>query len=100
MKDIKLYNGRYTIESEISSGGFSTVYKAREQGRRTPVALKVGKNDSDPSYSQSIRKEARLIGELKHRNIVELYPIPRKDKPAVDVTRATQLPGFECGPMV
>jgi eukaryotic-like serine/threonine-protein kinase len=93
LKDVKLYNGRYTIQAEISSGGFATVYKAREEGRRAPIALKVGKVNADPGYAKSILEEAKIIGKLQHRNIVTLHGIPRPGKPDTDVGRAVDLPG-------
>jgi serine/threonine protein kinase len=93
LKGVKLYRERYTLDDKISVGGFSTVYKARERGRKQPVAIKLGIVHDDPGYAESVRKEARIISSLEHRNIVDLFPVPREGKPAVDFARAVELEG-------
>lgn len=88
-----LYNGRYTIDEEVSQGGFATIYKAQEKERPRPVAIKVSKVDDDPGYAKSIQSEAKIIQRLGHRNIVNIYPIPRNNRPPVYSARATQISG-------
>ena len=68
----------------IASGGFGTVYLAKEErpdGFSRVVAVKLLNaqwSDSD-ELSGRIRDEARLLGLLKHRNIVDVYDMTSLD---------------------
>lgn len=92
-QSIRLYRGRYTLESQIKKGGFGSVFLAREQGREEPVAIKVGHANGDPGYAKSIREEARILSELEHPNIVQVYPIKRKGAFATYHANAVELSG-------
>ncbi len=93
MKGVELYHEHYRIENEISKGGFATIYKAEEKGRHQPVAIKLGKVHKDPAYAMSITAEAKIIHRLNHRNIVEIFPIPRHKKADIYYARAMRLDG-------
>jgi len=60
---------------EIGSGGFSTVYRARETGPNRLVALKVlSVADVTPHALESFRRETVALGAVStHPNIVTLY---------------------------
>lgn len=78
LKGRTLYQGTYELKDAISSGGFATVYLAFQRDRPEPLALKIG-IVSDNSAHALMRQEARIIGELTHRNIVTIFPIPFAD---------------------
>lgn len=80
MKGLKLYQGRYTLLDKVALGGFATVYRAIEQGRQEQVAIKLGIISNNPTYTKSLRAEAKLLHQFSHNSIVQLCPIPRYDK--------------------
>jgi serine/threonine-protein kinase len=63
--------GGCTIESKIGQGGMGTVYKALHETLNIPVAIKVfhGQDDSPESKERFLR-EAQLMAQLRHPNIV------------------------------
>lgn len=94
MKGTKLYRNRYTIDDEIGYGGFAKIYRAREQDRVEPVAIKMANKSDDPSYAKSLREEAKIIQRFNHQNIVRIQLIPRVDKNgSVPYTNAVELSG-------
>jgi predicted Ser/Thr protein kinase len=81
---------RYRIAELLGRGGFGSVYKAEklgEEGFSTIVAIKLlhamggGSNPQiDKARSEAVRRlrdEARLLGLLKHRSIVQVYDLER-----------------------
>ncbi len=94
MKGTKLYRNRYILDEEIGSGGFATIYRAKEQDRSEMVAIKVANSSEDPSFAKSLREEAKIIQRFNHQNIVQLQAIPRLDKEGeVFYANALDLPG-------
>lgn len=67
-----ILNGRYRIESEIGSGGMSTVYLAFDQTLERTVAIKVLAREisQDPSALERFRREARTVAQLSHPHVV------------------------------
>ena len=68
--------GRYRIEAFLGRGGMADVYRAadaRARGRR--VALKVLREDlsDDPVFLRRFRREADLLAQLRHPNIVRYH---------------------------
>ena len=68
----------------IASGGFGTVYLAKEErpdGFSRVVAVKLlnARWSDSEELSGRIRDEARLLGLLKHRNIVDVYDLTSLD---------------------
>ena len=70
-------DNRYEILSEIGSGGFGTVYRARHKLLRRDVAIKVLDPrlilDLDKIAVRRFMDEARLISQLENRHIVRLH---------------------------
>ncbi|MBN1420516.1 MAG: serine/threonine protein kinase, partial [Planctomycetes bacterium] len=67
--------GGYTILSEIGRGGMGVVYEALDSGMDRRVALKVlpaGLKIHEKSVIR-FRREARIVGKLRHPNIVSVY---------------------------
>jgi serine/threonine protein kinase len=68
---------RYRILHPVGKGGFGTVYRAEllgEDGFRKPVALKVlnANVQGVAEIASRFRDEARLLGMLRHRAIVQV----------------------------
>jgi eukaryotic-like serine/threonine-protein kinase len=63
---------RYELEGLVGTGGMSSVYKARDRLLERRVALKVlhPHHASDEDFVERFRKEARLVAQLSHPNIV------------------------------
>jgi serine/threonine protein kinase len=68
--------GPYRLVSRLGSGGFATVFKAivrGELGFEREVALKLlhpGIIERNPGMTRALADEARLLGRLRHPNIV------------------------------
>ncbi len=67
----------YKILSTLGKGGMATVYLAEHELFQRKVALKVmshGLTD-DPSFGQRFMREARIVSQLVHPNIVTVYDV-------------------------
>ena len=69
---------RYELGAEIGRGGFAAVWKARDRKLDRTVAVKRllpgAGNDAQARLTlERFRREARVIGGLNHRHIVEVY---------------------------
>jgi len=71
----------YRIIRKINQGGMSTVYLAIQISVGRIVALKVMNPSltSDPAFSERFQREATIVGQLSHPNIVAIYDIGRAD---------------------
>jgi serine/threonine protein kinase len=71
--------GRYVLLGVLGEGGMARVYRAELRGPsefRKAVALKVvrtGLASEDEDLRESLLREARIGGLLKHPNIVDIY---------------------------
>jgi serine/threonine-protein kinase PpkA len=72
----------YTIIKKINTGGMATVFLATQHSVGRTVALKVMKSalDKDPEFHQRFQREATIIGQLSHPNIIPIYDIGRHEK--------------------
>lgn len=73
---------RYRIHEVLGKGSFGLVYRAELLGAggfSKPVALKVLRGSFDPSaeIEQRLRDEARLLGMLRHPNVVQVDGLAR-----------------------
>jgi eukaryotic-like serine/threonine-protein kinase len=64
--------GRYALEELVGAGGMSSVFKARDTLLERNVALKVLHQHytDDDKYVERFRREARVVAQLSHPNIV------------------------------
>jgi serine/threonine-protein kinase len=69
--------GKYLILEELGSGGMANIYRAEHQGYRTQMALKVLQHELALDTSEVMRflKEARILSQLVHPNIVRAYDV-------------------------
>ena len=69
-------DNRYELLSVLGSGGFGVVYKARQISTEQDVAIKVLRTDkidaNDTTSLGRFEREMRLIGKIRHPNIVRL----------------------------
>jgi serine/threonine protein kinase/DNA-binding response OmpR family regulator len=67
-----ILDGKYSLDRLIGGGGTSLVYESRHIGVGKTLAIKVLVNDADTSEETRarFRREARINGQLNHRNIV------------------------------
>ncbi|MEO6420457.1 MAG: serine/threonine-protein kinase, partial [Polyangiaceae bacterium] len=67
--------GNYVVTEELGSGGIALVYKAAQQPLNRPIAIKALKPTIGPEspFAAQLEREARLLGDLSHPNIVLLH---------------------------
>ena len=72
-----VFAGEYDVERELGRGGMGVIYRATELALARPVALKVlapGLGTTLRS-TERFRREARVVAELEHPNIVPVYRV-------------------------
>lgn len=69
--------GSYTLLDEIARGGMGVVYRARQEGLKRIVALKVlpGAAFASAEFRQRFQREAETAASLKHPGIVRVHEI-------------------------
>ena len=67
----------YTIEKQLGRGGMARVYLARHTGLDRLVAIKVLSKDldGDKSFSERFIREARIVANLTHQNIITVFDV-------------------------
>jgi CheY-like chemotaxis protein len=72
-----LLDGRYLLEEQLGSGSFGVVFRARDQQRQVPVAVKVLKGSLGDSNEalERLRRESRAAGDLDHPHAVKVHEL-------------------------
>jgi hypothetical protein len=70
--------GRYRVLGVIGRGGMGVVYRAYDERERRQVAVKTVRRD-DRELVGRLRREASLLGELHHPNVVRLLDVGEAD---------------------
>lgn len=66
--------GKYKVKDVLGVGGMGVVYKAEHIYLNTEVAIKLLlPNESGKDWHKRFLREARVLAELKHPNIIEIY---------------------------
>jgi serine/threonine protein kinase len=70
-----ILNGRYVLLERIGSGGYGTVFRARDKTKNRIVAIKILRSElaDDPDYVRRFRREASIAGLLDSRHIVRVF---------------------------
>ncbi|MGH8897079.1 MAG: protein kinase domain-containing protein [Egibacteraceae bacterium] len=71
--------GHYELRRVVGRGGMATVYEGYQPSLGRVVAVKVLDEPGDPQFAARFVREARLIGQLEHRNIVAVYDFGEQD---------------------
>lgn len=67
--------GGYAVEALLGSGGMASVYRGFDLHLLRPVAIKVlaDRAAALPGFTARFRQEARLVANLRHPNIVQIF---------------------------
>jgi len=73
--------GEYRLEAMLGQGGMARVYLATDVRLKRQAVIKVidPPSHSDPGYMERFEREAQIIGQLDHPNIVRLYRYDEQD---------------------
>ncbi len=72
--------GAYELKAVIGRGGMATVYRAYQPSMERDVALKILSPDlaSEPEFVDRFEREARIVAQLQHPNILAVYDFGRE----------------------
>src|SRR5262245_31244345 len=67
--------GGYIVEAKIGEGGMGVVYGARHPriGKRAAIKVLAPAFCGDPTIVSRFEQEARLVNEIRHPNIVDVF---------------------------
>ena len=68
-----LFVGRYRLGPVLGHGGAATVHQALDERLLRQVALKVFRADADRDLGRRFEAEARLLAQLHHPGLVEIF---------------------------
>ncbi|MEK7482802.1 MAG: FHA domain-containing serine/threonine-protein kinase [Planctomycetota bacterium] len=71
---------RYELIEKISSGGFGEVFKCFDTKLQREVAIKKSFRSLEKEEIEKFQKEARVIAQLNHPNIVQVYDFEIDEK--------------------
>ncbi|MBN2703528.1 MAG: protein kinase [Pontiellaceae bacterium] len=73
--DGKLLAQRYEFIEELGRGGFAVVWKALDRKLGRTVAIKKLHAEQDDVVIERFKREAQVIAQLNHRNVVGVYDV-------------------------
>jgi serine/threonine protein kinase len=73
--------GRYRVTERIGRGAMGVVYSGRDEQNGRPVAIKVMMTDleGDKETRERFTREARVTGQMLHRNVINVYEMGEED---------------------
>ncbi len=76
------YLDRYEIDARIGSGGMARVYRGQDTALNRTVAIKVLYEhlSQESSFRDRFEREAQLVAQLNHPNIVQVYDFSAIEK--------------------
>lgn len=77
MNPTKLQIPGYVVKQKLGQGAMAQVYLAEQVALERDVALKVMAEAllSDPEFSERFLREAKIVAQLSHPNIVSIYDV-------------------------
>jgi serine/threonine-protein kinase len=93
--DLPAYIGRYRIVERIGKGAMGMVFAAEDEmlGRRVAVKVMMGDLEEEPEMRGRFFREAKITGQLAHRNIVTVFDLGEDDhRPFIVMELLTGLP--------
>jgi eukaryotic-like serine/threonine-protein kinase len=71
----RLVGGRYRLTGKIGEGGMGAVYKGFDQviGRQVAIKMMGEGTTSKQEVVARFQREAQVVGQLRHRNVVEVF---------------------------
>ncbi len=75
----EVLDGRWVLSDKLGEGGMGSVFLARETALERDVAIKVLSPGlcSSPDFVTRFEREARLMAQLEHPNVVPVYAVGR-----------------------
>lgn len=73
----QVFSGKYIVQEVLAKGGMGVIYRALDRTLNRIVAIKVVHEhlSGDPSFTERFLREARLMAQLKHENIVTIHEV-------------------------
>ncbi|MEC7987615.1 MAG: protein kinase [Myxococcota bacterium] len=75
MNKSRYKNGRYEVLGLLGIGGMAEVYRVLDTTLEIERALKILRLNGDPQLKQRIEREAKIMAQLQHPNIVQIIDI-------------------------
>jgi tRNA A-37 threonylcarbamoyl transferase component Bud32 len=74
---VPAYIGRYRVLERIGKGAMGQVYAADDEslGRRVAIKVMMGDLEDEPEMQGRFFREAKITGQLAHRNIVTVFDL-------------------------
>ena len=70
----------FDLQSQLGTGAFGTVWKAKDTKLDRSVAIKIPRKEQlNPGEVEQFIREARAAAQLKHPNIVSVHEVGRED---------------------
>jgi len=85
-----IVGGRYALGEQLGSGGMGVVWEADDRTLPRKVAVKIlHPSATDPDAAMRLRREAELLAEVEHPNVVAVYDVGviEPDRPFVVMER-------------
>lgn len=81
MTELNINFGRFTLKNSLGKGSFGEVYKAYDSQLKQDVAIKVLHQGlmADINFINKARKEASLVQQIQHPNVVKIIELGEAD---------------------